>query len=232
MKASDREIIDCLLEIANKKLRWGFDKMFKWIRRKGYEWNHKRVRRIYCELQLNLRIKPKKRLAPRVKTALKVPEKRNVNWSMDFMSDALVNGRKFRTLNVIDDCNREVLGIEIDYSLPAMRVIRVLERIAKERRYPEAVRIDNGPEFIAVALSEWANSHGVKLMFIQPGEPAQNAFIERFNRTYRQDILDMYLFETLDEVRLVTTQWCYEYNHERPHQSLGDLPPAEYALAA
>ena len=144
---------------------------------------------------------------------------------MDFMSDSLEVGRKFRTLNVIDDHNREVLAVEIDYSLPAARVIRVLEQIAEERGLPEEIRVDNGPEFISVTLECWAKSKQVKLEHIKPGKPAQNAYIERFNRTYREDILDMYIFRTLEDVRDLTTKWMYDYNNERPHQALGGIPP-------
>lgn len=230
LKSADSEIKDCLVKLSEKKLRWGFDKMFQWIRRQGHAWNHKRVRRVYCELNLNIRIKPKKRLVARLKQSLSCPTQQNISWSMDFMQDALSSGRKFRTLNIIDEFNREVLAIEIDFSLPALRVIRVLERISEHRGYPKQIRVDNGPEFISKALSKWAEEKKVTLLFIQPGKPSQNAFIERFNRTYREDILDAHLFPSLHEVRFLTTQWCYEYNQHRPHQSLGDETPLNYAM--
>ena len=147
---------------------------------------------------------------------------------MDFMSDALKCGRRFRTFNVVDDFNREVLGIEVDLSLPSQRVIRALDRIAEWRGYPAQIRMDNGPEFTALALSDWAEDKGVKLEFIKPGKPSQNGYVERFNRTYRTEILDFYLFSELEEVRDITSQWMREYNEERPHESLGDMTPAEY----
>lgn len=206
--------------------------MYNCLRREGHTWNHKRVRRVYCALELNLRIKPKKRLAPRTKRALVIPIKQNICWSMDFMQDALSNGRKFRTLNIIDDFNRESLAIEIDHSLSSLRVIRALERLGNECGYPERIRIDNGPEFISGALISWAKKKEIELVFIQPGKPAQNAFIERFNRTYREDVLDAYIFETLEEVRWHTTRWRYEYNHCRPHQALQQMAPCEYVSAA
>ena len=146
------------------------------------------------------------------------------------MSDTLIDGRRFRTFNIADDYNREALGIEIDFSLPAVRVIRVLERIASQCGYPEKMRLDNGPEFISVALADWAETHGVLLDFIQPGKPTQNSFIERFNRTYRTEVLDLYLFSDLSEVREITNNWIIEYNEERPHSSLGMLTPREYRL--
>lgn len=132
------------------------------------------------------------------------------------------------TFNVVDDFNREALAIEIDLNLPAQRVIRVLERIALERGYPLMLRMDNGPEFISLALSEWAEDKGIKLEFIKPGTPTQNAYIERFNRTYRTEILDFYLFKSLNEVREITDRWVREYNEERPHESLNNMTPEEY----
>jgi putative transposase len=156
----------------------------------------------------------------------------NECWSADFMSDALWNGRRFRTFNVVDDFNREVLAIEVDTNLPAERVIRVLERIAAWRGYPLKLRSDNGPEFIAVALADWAEAHGVILEFIKPGKPMQNGFVERFNRTYREAVLDMYIFHTLNEVREQTEKWLIEYNEHRPHESLGNLTPREFLLTS
>lgn len=137
-------------------------------------------------------------------------------------------GRKIRTFNVVDDFNREALAIEIDLNLPAQRVIRVLERIALERGYPQMLRMDNGPEFISLALAEWAEEKAIKLEFIKPGTPTQNAYIERFNRTYRTEILDFYLFRSLNEAREITDRWLREYNEERPHESLNNLTPEEY----
>jgi putative transposase len=156
----------------------------------------------------------------------------NQCWSMDFMSDTLRDGRRFRTFNVLEDFNREILAIEVDLNLPAARVIRVLEKIAEQKGYPEKMRCDNGPEFISIALAGWAEDHGVRLDFIQPGKPTQNSYVERFNRTYRDEILDLYLFSSLSEVRNLTTEWMKKYNEQRPHDSLGDLTPVEYLVAA
>ena len=156
------------------------------------------------------------------------PKQPNYFWSMDFMSDSLTCGRRFRTLNVLDDFNRESLSIEVDFSLPTDRVVRVLERIAQWRGYPKFIRVDNGPEFISQKLMDWGAVHGVIIDHIMPGSPAQNGYIERFNRTYREDILDQYLFENLDEVRDLTTQWQQMYNGQRPHSSLNDQTPWEF----
>lgn len=227
-KQKDEPVISVLQEAAEKYPAYGFSKLFKVIRRWGHEWNHKRVYRLYCELKLNMRRRAKNRLPSREPKPLAVPASANICWSMDFMSDSLFSGRRFRTFNVVDDYNREALAIEIDLSLPAQRVIRVLERIVAWRGYPEKLRMDNGPEFISVALADWAETHNVELMFIEPGKPTQNSYIERFNKTYRTEILDMYAFNTLTEVREITENWINEYNDERPHDSLNDLTPWEF----
>lgn len=145
------------------------------------------------------------------------------------MSDSLQSGRTFRTFNIIDDYNREGLAIEIDTSLPAGRIIRVLDMVASWRGYPERLRMDNGPELISHRLMAWAKTNQVMLDHIEPSKPAQNAYIERFNRTYREDILDMYLFSSLAEARELTEAWLEEYNAIRPHTALGGLTPYQYA---
>jgi putative transposase len=228
-KGKDEEIAGALLELAGRKPRWGFGKMADYLRNEAHGWNHKRIRRIYCDLGLNIRIKPKKRLPKRIPQPLVQPERANHSWSIDFMSDSLASGRAFRTLNILDDFNREALWIEADTSLPAERVIRVLERIIAWRGCPEQIRMDNGPEFISHRLEDWAQEHNIHLVHIQPGKPAQNAYIERFNRTYREDILDAYLFNSLSEVREITEQWLEEYNGIRPHEALQGLSPYQYA---
>lgn len=147
------------------------------------------------------------------------------------MSDVLWQGRRFRTFNVVDDFNREGLAIEVDLNLPSERVVRMLERIAAWRGYPQKLRLDNGPELVAIALAEWAEAHKVQLEFIEPGKPMQNGFIERFNRSYREAVLDMYIFQTLTEVEEQTERWLKEYNEERPHESLGNKTPREFLLS-
>lgn len=224
----DEPVVRELQELAQKHPRYGFGKMFPILRRRGFKWNHKRVYRVYCALKLNLRRKGKKRLPSRNPEALCVPASINQCWSIDFMSDALWCGRKFRTFNVADDFNREALAIEIDLGLSAQRIVRVLDRIAFCRGYPVKLRMDNGPELTSVKLAAWAEEHGVALEFIKPGKPTQNSFIERFNRTYREEVLDMYVFNSLSEVREITGKWLIEYNEVRPHESLGNLTPAEY----
>ena len=229
-KSRDEEVIKALESAVDRYPRYGFGKLFLILRRAGYTWNHKRVYRIYCELTLNIRRKGKKRLPNRNPQPLSVPETVNQSWSADFMSDALYCGRRFRTFNVVDDFNREVLAIEIDLNLPASRVIRTLDQIALWRGYPAQLRLDNGPEFVSLALADWAERHGIHLAFIQPGKPMQNGYIERFNRTYRTEVLDFYIFKSLSQVRNITEKWRQEYNSERPHESLDNLTPSEYLI--
>jgi putative transposase len=219
-RATDEPVIRILKDLAEKQMTWGVDKMTDFIRRKHPEWNHKRIRRIYRELGLNLRVKRKKRLPSRNPQPLTQPKRPNQSWSLDFMSDSFAGGRPFRTLNILDDFNREVVWIEVDTSLPAERVIRVLETAAIGRGLPEQIRMDNGPELISSALKKWARHRGVKLVHIQPGKPAQNAYIERFNRTFREDILDAHVFQTLEEIRDLAESWMEMYNAIRPHEAL------------
>lgn len=226
--SNDEEIKAVLKQLTEKHRRYGFYKCFCKIRQMGYEWNHKRVYRVYCEMGLNLRKKPKKRLPAREKKTLVQPEEINMTWSLDFMTDAFFTGKRFRTVNVLDDCNREGLGIQASISLPAKRVTAFLDVIAARRGYPLQLRLDNGPENISHEMVSWAKKHGVKIAYIQPGKPSQNAYIERFNRTYREEVLDMHLFKDIDQVQAITDKWLAEYNHERPHESLGDLTPMQF----
>jgi putative transposase len=225
---ADEAIKEQLRRLVSCHPRYGFKKVYGQLRLLGYGWNHKRVYRVYCELGLNLRRKAKKRIPCREAKPIVIPQTRNSSWSMDFMSDALSTGRKFRTLNILDDSNREGLGIIASHSLPAIRVIRELEHIGLDRGFPEQIRVDNGPEFIASVFLEWAKRRGITIQHIQPGKPAQNALIERFNRSYREEILDLYLFESIEEVQLLTDDWLIHYNHYRPHDALQQLPPAQF----
>lgn len=196
------------------------------------DWNHKRVYRIYRELELNLRIKPKKRIVRAKPEPLTVPGMINQVWSMDFMHDQLADSRNFRLFNVLDDFNREGPGIEVDLSLPAARVIRSLEQIIEWRGKPLQIRCDNGPEYISTKLAEWAFKRAVKLVFIQPGNPQQNAYAERYNRTVRYDWLGQHLFESVTEVQEYATCWLWTYNHERPNMANNGFTPIQKLIKA
>jgi putative transposase len=223
----DAEVIAELAKQVQKHPTRGFWKCRKRLRR-SRPWNHKRIYRVYKAMGLNLRRATRRRLPKRERVPLYIPKKPDSVWSVDFMSDSLTCGRRFRTLNVIDDFNREVLHIEVDISIGSLRLIRVFEQLKHERGLPQVVRTDNGPEFLGEAFVQWLKANGVAIQYIQPGKPNQNAFIERFNRTFREEVLDQHLFTRLEDVREAAWWWMIEYNEERPHDSLGDLTPSEF----
>jgi putative transposase len=224
----DAPVIEALTTLGATKPRWGFWKYVDRLRNTGHQWTHKRLWRVYCQLRLNLPRRTKKRLPVRLHQPLVVIPQLNAVWAMDFMSDTLYGGRRFRTLNILDEGVREGLAIEIDTSLPAERVIRVLEQVVAWRGQPQAIRLDNGPEFIAERFMSWCAERAIELRHIQPGKPDQNAFIERYNRTYRTEVLNAYVFESLEQVREISAEWLQSYNEERPHDALAGLPPAIY----
>jgi putative transposase len=224
----DAPVIAALTTLVAAKSRWGFWKCVDRLRLDGHGWNHKRLWRVYCQLRLNLPRRTKKRLSVRPRQPLIVIPQPNAVWAVDFMSDTLYGGRRFRTLNILDEGVREALAIEVDTSLPAERVIRVLEQITAWRGLPQAIRLDNGPELLADRFVTWCAERTIELRYIQPGKPDQNAFIERFNRTYRTEVLNAYVFESLDQVREISAEWVQSYNEERPHDALAGLPPVMY----
>jgi putative transposase len=224
----DRAVIEVLNELVARRPRWGFWKLYDRLRLDGQAINHKRLHRVYCAMKLNLPRRTKRRLPTRIRQPLEAPRELNQIWALDFMADSLYSGRAYRTLNVIDEGNRQVLGIEVAYSIPSLRVIRVLQQLIEMYGKPRALRLDNGPELTSVAFTEWCAENGVEVRFIQPGKPDQNAFIERFNKTYRDEVLDAYVFEAIEQVREVTDTWLSEYNEERPHDSLGRVPPLTF----
>jgi putative transposase len=202
----------------------------KMIRKKGHKINHKRIERVYKELMLTLPKKVRKRLPERARKLIIQPLYENLCWSMDFMSDSLMDGRKIRSLNIIDDYNRECLSLEVETSFPTKRVIRTLERIGEYRDLPKEIRIDNGPEYISHKLKKWAFDNNIILTYIQPGKPTQNSLIERFNGTCRRELLNANLFHSVDHARELASEWMHEYNLERPHSALGDRTPIEFKL--
>lgn len=225
----DAELQDALTALTTKHVAIGYWQCCYRLWNKGYHWNHKRIYRVYTAMKLNIRRRAKKRLPERIKQPLMAPTASNQVWSIDFMLDRLTDGRKFRLLNIIDDFNRESLAIEVDTSLPSLRVIRVLDRLVTQRGKPANIRCDNGPEFISHKLEQWCNSKKITIQFIQPGKPTQNAYIERKNGSLRRELLNAYLFNSLAEVRCLSEEWRTDYNEERPHKSLGYLSPLRYA---
>ena len=226
----DGPLIDAMQAHLKDNPGYGFGLLFG-VALKPHGWGKTRCWRVYTGLKLNLPRRGRKRLPDRIRDPLQIPAAANDTWSADFMADALWSGRRFRTFNVTDDFNRECLKIEIDTSLPSARVIRALDELVELRGVPRRLRLDNGPEFISAALREWAQRHRVELVHIQPGKPTQNALIERFNRTFRTEVLDRYVFTSLPEVRRMTEDWRHRYNHHRPHRSLGGLSPVAFARA-
>jgi putative transposase len=227
-RVRDAEVIEALNAWVEAHPRWGFWKCRDRLGTLGHSWNWKRVYRVYKAMELNQPRRTKRRLPAREPLVLLLPLRPNQIWSADFMSDALYYGLRFRTFNVIDDYNREALVIAIDTSLRAERLIRVFERLQETRGLPDMLRVDNGPELLSQVFLDWMRDHGVVIQYIQPGKPNQNAFIERFNRTYREEVLNLYLFDELDEVREVTSRWLQAYNEVRPHDALGGIAPRAY----
>jgi len=227
-KLSDEnaEIADWLIKLTNDESDWGFGLCFDYLRNvKRKLWNHKRIYRIYCDLALNLRIRSRRRLKRHAPEPLKEPIRANQVWSIDFMHDQLSDGRHYRLFNVIDDFKREGLAIDAGFSLPSVRVIRSLEQLLEWRKKPTVIRCDNGPEFISHEFTQWAKRKEIRIEYIQPGKPQQNAYIERHNRTIRYSWVSKHLFETIEEVQDYATQWLWFYNHERPHKANGGRPP-------
>jgi putative transposase len=224
---NDTPIINELQTLTTRHPAIGFWQSYHRLRRKGFVWNHKRIYRVYTALHLNIRRRFKKRLPARVKQSLFQPSSINEVWSIDFMSDSLWSGRKFRLLNIVDDFNRQMLAMEADVSLPAVRVIRVLEYLKEFRGLPKMIRVDNGPEFISHVMDEWCRKHCINLTYIQPGKPTQNGYVERCNGSVRRELLDANVFYSLNEVRTKMEEWMIDYNYERPHKSLNYQTPMD-----
>lgn len=225
--SNDEPVIEQLSQLVEKHPSIGFWMSFYRIRKQGYLWNHKRVYRVYTGMNLNIRRRAKKRLPARVKQQLFQPAAVNQVWSIDFMHDSLWDGRTYRLLNIIDDYNRQVLAIEADTSLPVLRLIRVLERLKETRGLPQMIRCDNGPEFISQKLDYWCKENKISLVFIQPGKPMQNAFVERLNGSMRRELLNAYVFKSLSEVREKAEEWMNDYNNNRPHKALNYQTPLQ-----
>ena len=216
-------------EIAAVKRRYGYRRVYLRLRREGWEVNRKRVYRLYREAGLAVRRRKRKRIGVFERKPLPKPTAANVSWSMDFVADGLIGGRRLRCLTIVDDCTRECLAIEVDTSLPGLRVQAVLDRLADTRGLPQSITVDNGPEFDGKVLDQWAYRTGVQLSFIRPGKPNENAYIESFNGKFRDECLNEHWFISLAHARSIIEAWRIEYNTERPHSSLGNRTPQEFA---
>jgi len=221
----DSPIQEKLAGLASQFPTRGFDKYFAIIRLQGHKWARSRVLRVYRQMKLSKRRRHKKRLPTRIKKPLERQLLSNQSYSMDFMSDSLVSCGKLRILKVVDDCTRESLALWCDFSITAEKVTEILEQVIHQRGKPQQIRVDNGPEFTSKSFALWCQKQAITIKYIQPGRPMQNAYIERLNRTYREDVLDAYLFESLEEVRMLSDEWQYSYNHLLPHSSLNNQTP-------
>ena len=230
-REANDELRQKLRELAMVRRRFGYRRLHAVLRRDGLAVNHKRVYRLYVEEKLWVRKRSRKRRVAVPRAPMLVPERINQVWSMDFVSDALASGRRFRTLNIADDFSREAPAIEVDTSLGGVRVARVLDRLKIERGLPLQIRSDNGPEFISKAVEQWAYENGVDWHFIEPGKPIENAYIESFNARFRDECLNEHWFTSLSDARQKIEEWRKDYNQRRPHSALGYRTPEEFAQA-
>jgi putative transposase len=225
----DSELRARLKKLAAKRMRFGYRRLTAMLVREGMPTNHKRVYRLYREEGLAMRIRQRRRIRWRGAVTSPAATRPNERWSMDLVSDCVATGRVIRMLTIVDGCTRECPAIEVDTSLGGLRVRRVLDRIASERGLPEAIVLDNGPEFRSRALAAWSEERGVRLEFIQPGKPVQNAYVESFNGRLRDECLNANWFTSLSDARRKIEAWRQDYNQQRPHSSLDYVPPAEFA---
>jgi len=223
------ELVARIRTLAETKRRYGYRRIYVLLKREGWQVNWKRVYRLYREAGLAVRRRKRKRIGPFERRPLPRPTAPNQSWSMDFVADGLADGRRLRCLTIVDDCTRECPVIEVDSSLTGQRVVAVLQRLAEQRGLPASITVDHGPEFEGQALDAWAYAAGVRLAFIRPGKPVENAYIESFNGRFRDECLNEHWFVTMAQARRVIENWRIEYNTERPHGSLGNRTPAEYA---
>lgn len=228
-KKDDSELEQKLMELSELLPHRGLDTYYGRLRNQGYCWGRMRVRRVYKKLNLQLRRKRKRRLPSRIKQPLTLPIRSNIIWSMDFMHDTLDNGRKFRVLNILDDFNREAISIEPRHSFSSERVVQSLSYIVQLRGKPASIRVDNGSEFIGKPFKNWCQDNQIEIRYIQPGRPMQNAYIERFNRHFREDILDAYIFDHITDVEELAEQWRNDYNNNHPHKSLMGMSPKQFS---
>lgn len=225
---ADQAVRQRLRELAQERPRFGSPRLHVLLRREGLVQNHKRTERLYREEGLSLRKRRRKKRPSHLRVVMPVPDGADQNWAMDFVSDSLANGRRLRMLTIIDVWNRQCPHIEVDFSLTGARVARVLEQLRLQGRCPALIQVDNGPEFVSRALDAWAHRHGVRLQFIRPGKPVENAHIESFNGRLREECLNQHAFVSMDDARKRIEAWRTDYNSVRPHSALGQLAPDQF----
>jgi putative transposase len=229
-KVDDPKLIDRLKELAARRRKFGYRRLHTLLKREGFKVNQKKIRRIYREQRLSIKLRKRTKIRSIVRVPIAPPRRANERWSMDFVSDQLgPTGRRFRTLTVVDEFTRESLVLYVDFSIPGATVVRELEKVRLARGTPKSIVIDNGSEFTGRAMDAWAHANGIALDFIRPGKPQENAFIESFNGKFREECLSENWFVSLEDARWTIEEWRLDYNNERPHSSLGDLTPAEFA---
>lgn len=230
-KRDDEGLGKMIKAVCEEKPRYGRPRVVWYLQEvKGVEDNHKRIGRLYREMGLQIRNRPhKKRWRSELRLALPRPERRMETWAMDFVHDQLGSGRRFRSLTITDLYTHETPAIEVDLSLTGQRVCQVLDRLKQTWGLPKTIITDNGPEFTGKALDQWAYANGVKLSFIQPGKPNQNAYAEAFNARFRDECLNQHWFEGLVEARAEIERWKTEFNEERPHSSINYMTPKQFA---
>ena len=220
-------------EIAATRVRYGYKRIHVLLQREGWRVNHKRIHRLYCEEGLNLRVKKSKRQKRAAQRRIRTePWALNESWSMDFVSDSLFDGRRFRGLTLVDNFSRECLGIKVDQSIKGSHVAELLEETIIKRGVPKSIRVDNGPEFVSKALDQWAYQNQVALDFSRPGKPTDNALIESFNGSFRDECLNVNWFLSLHDAKDKIEEWRQDYNDFRPHSSLGNMTPGDFAQKA
>jgi putative transposase len=227
IRVDDPKVVARIKELAERRRRFGYRRLFTLLKREGIKMNQKKFRRIYREQKLSLKIRKRSKIRSLPRTPIEPPARANERWSMDFMSDQLgPSGRRFRVLTVVDDFTRECVALYADYSIPGVTVTKILDKL---NRSPKVFNIDNGSEFTGKAMDQWAFERNIKLDFIRPGKPNENAFIESFNGKFRDECLSEHWFVSLEDVRRTIEDWRIDYNENRPHSSLGDLTPKEFA---
>lgn len=218
-----------ILEVAQKRIRWGCPMIYATLRREGFKDNYKRVERLYSLMNLSIRKRPKKKIRDHLRLVLPEPQKPNDIWSMDFVSERLFDQRRFRCFNIVDDFTRENIVIHSDRSINSEKLVNIFNKLKHTRGLPKMIVCDNGPEFISQNLDIWAYQNKVELKFIQPGKPTQNAYIESFNGKFRNECLNQHWFLNLDHAKTEIEAWRKDYNENRPHSSLRYKTPNEFA---